>query len=78
MQFINFVRDGIHMWQVSFPVMDRGTHAVVGLTDGSGPLQEEGYHSLLGIQDLLALVIGVMILISLDFFLFTLLSSYHL
>ena len=42
------VRTGIHIWQISFPVDDRGTHAVVGLTDGKSPMEEDGYHSLLG------------------------------
>jgi len=39
---------GLHQWEVTWPVRQRGTHAVVGVGTGEAPLHAVGYQSLLG------------------------------
>ncbi|XP_039619717.1 SPRY domain-containing SOCS box protein 2-like [Polypterus senegalus] len=39
---------GIHIWEITWPAMKRGTHAVVGVATKNMPLQAEGYQALLG------------------------------
>ncbi|MGH0127693.1 UNVERIFIED_CONTAM: hypothetical protein FKN15_021523 [Acipenser sinensis] len=39
---------GLHVWEISWPPFQRGTHAVVGVSTTQAPLQAEGYQALLG------------------------------
>ena len=39
---------GIHKWEVTWPAIQRGTHAVVGVGTSQAPLHLGGYQSLLG------------------------------
>jgi len=39
---------GLHVFELTWPVAQRGTHAVVGLATGSAPLHSVGYQSLIG------------------------------
>ena len=39
---------GIHLWEVSWPVRQRGSHAVVGVATREAVLHSEGYQSLVG------------------------------
>jgi len=39
---------GLHQWEVTWPVRQRGTHAVVGVGTSEAPLHAVGYQSLLG------------------------------
>jgi len=39
---------GLHVFSVSWPVTERGTHAVVGVATRSAPLHSVGYRSLMG------------------------------
>lgn len=41
---------GVHMWQLQWPVRQRGTHAVVGVATAQAPLQCTGYQSLVGMD----------------------------
>jgi len=42
---------GLHMWEVTWPVRQRGTHAVMGVATGQAPLHAVGYQSLVGNSD---------------------------
>jgi len=39
---------GLHVFELTWPVAQRGTHAVVGVATGSAPLHSVGYQSLIG------------------------------
>merc|ERR1712202_94310 len=39
---------GIHLWEVTWPVRQRGTHAVVGMATRDAVLHSVGYQSLVG------------------------------
>ncbi|CAD5112783.1 DgyrCDS1995 [Dimorphilus gyrociliatus] len=39
---------GIHVWQIHWPIKQRGTHAVVGVATKEASLHCVGYHSLIG------------------------------
>jgi len=39
---------GLHMWEVSWPTRQRGTHAVIGVATRDAPLHAVGYQSLVG------------------------------
>jgi len=39
---------GLHQWEVTWPVRQRGTHSVVGVGTSEAPLHAVGYQSLLG------------------------------
>ena len=39
---------GLHVWELRWPVRQRGTHAVVGVATGDAPLHCVGYQSLVG------------------------------
>lgn len=39
---------GLHVFRVSWPVRQRGTHAMVGVSTRAAPMQGEGYRGLLG------------------------------
>ncbi|KAL3115745.1 hypothetical protein niasHT_007750 [Heterodera trifolii] len=39
---------GFHVWQLNWPVNQRGTHAVVGVATKDAPLHAPGYVSLIG------------------------------
>ncbi|XP_029437576.1 SPRY domain-containing SOCS box protein 2 [Rhinatrema bivittatum] len=40
--------EGLHAWEISWPVEQRGTHAMVGVATSHAPLQADCYTSLLG------------------------------
>jgi len=42
---------GLHMWEVTWPVRQRGTHAVMGVATSEAPLHAVGYQSLVGNSD---------------------------
>ena len=42
---------GLHMWEVTWPVRQRGTHAVMGVATSESPLHAVGYQSLVGNSD---------------------------
>jgi len=42
---------GLHIWEVSWPVRQRGTHAVMGVATGDATLHAAGYQSLVGNDD---------------------------
>jgi len=42
---------GLHVFELNWPVQQRGTHAVVGLASGEAPLHSVGYQSLIGEND---------------------------
>jgi len=42
---------GLHMWEVSWPTRQRGTHAVIGVATRDAPLHAVGYQSLVGNSD---------------------------
>jgi len=42
---------GIHMWEVTWPARQRGTHAVLGVATREAPLHAVGYQSLVGNSD---------------------------
>ncbi|CAD5213211.1 unnamed protein product [Bursaphelenchus okinawaensis] len=39
---------GFHVWQITWPVRQRGTHAVIGVCNKNCRMQIAGYHSLIG------------------------------
>ena len=39
---------GLHQWEVTWPMRQRGTHSVVGVGTSEAPLHAVGYQSLLG------------------------------
>jgi len=43
--------EGIHLFEISWPVNQRGTHAVVGVATSAAPLHVQGYQSLVGSND---------------------------
>ena len=42
---------GLHIWEVCWPVRQRGTHAVMGVGTGDASLHAAGYQSLVGNDD---------------------------
>ena len=42
---------GVHMFEVTWPVRQRGTHAVLGVATKDAPLHATGYQSLVGNSD---------------------------
>jgi len=42
---------GLHVFELTWPVQQRGTHAVVGLATDAAPLHSVGYQSLIGNND---------------------------
>ena len=42
---------GLHVFELTWPVQQRGTHAVVGLATAAAPLHSVGYQSLIGNND---------------------------
>lgn len=42
---------GLHLWEVQWPVRQRGTHAVIGVATKDAPLHAVGYQSLVGNSD---------------------------
>nr|BAF75871.1 F-box/SPRY-domain protein 1 [Dugesia ryukyuensis] len=43
--------EGIHIWEINWPLTMRGTHAVVGVSTEKCQLQQDRYVSLVGIDD---------------------------
>ncbi|XP_053499502.1 SPRY domain-containing SOCS box protein 1 [Ictalurus furcatus] len=39
---------GLHVWEISWALRQRGTHAVVGVASGEAPLHSVGYTALVG------------------------------
>ncbi|KAL1285464.1 Protein gustavus [Trichinella pseudospiralis] len=39
---------GFHVWKVTWPLCQRGTHAVIGIATADAPLRSAGYCSLVG------------------------------
>lgn len=39
---------GFHVWQIIWPLRQRGTHAVIGVATKNAPLHSPGYSSLVG------------------------------
>ncbi len=39
---------GLHLFELTWPTQQRGTHAVVGVATGDAPLHSVGYQSLIG------------------------------
>jgi SPRY domain-containing SOCS box protein 1/4 len=39
---------GFHVWQIVWPLRQRGTHAVIGVASKDAPLHAPGYSSLVG------------------------------
>ena len=44
-------KTGVHLWEVQWPVRQRGTHAVIGVATKDAPLHAVGYQSLVGNSD---------------------------
>nr|AHX39364.1 SPSB [Dugesia japonica] len=43
--------EGIHIWEINWPVTMRGTHAVIGVSTEKSQLQQDRYVSLVGIDN---------------------------
>jgi len=43
--------EGLHLFEINWPVRQRGTHAVVGIADATAQLHAQGYTSLIGSND---------------------------
>ncbi|KAH0999855.1 hypothetical protein HUJ04_004165 [Dendroctonus ponderosae] len=42
---------GMHCWEICWPMLQRGSDAVVGVATADAPLHSVGYHSLVGSTD---------------------------
>ncbi|XP_071449639.1 protein gustavus-like [Hetaerina americana] len=42
---------GLHVWEIVWPICQRGTHAVVGVATADAPLYADGYESLVGTNE---------------------------
>ena len=41
-------RSGVHVWEIKWLSMQRGTHACVGIATKDAPLRKQGYQALVG------------------------------